>query len=90
MLEFSACAGDASGPTHPSNPTGTGQKVIDGLSGGSGTVDFTPFLPDTFERSGTCVNAPAPALSAVGLLVCALALLLLGTISLARVRRPTG
>jgi hypothetical protein len=36
--------GSVTGPTHPGNPGGTGNAVIDGSNGGSGTVDFLPFI----------------------------------------------
>ncbi len=42
--------GDASGPSHPNNPGGTGDAIIDGASGGSGTVDFEPWI-DTITHS---------------------------------------
>jgi len=42
--------GDASGPTHPTNPGGTGDAIIDGASGGSGVVHFDPWI-DTISHS---------------------------------------
>jgi hypothetical protein len=36
--------GDVSGPTHPSNPSGTGDKVVDGENGDKGTADFTQWI----------------------------------------------
>ena len=44
--------GDASGPTHPSNPSGSGDAIIDGFSGGFGAVDFDPWI-DTIAHSAT-------------------------------------
>jgi len=35
---------DSSGPTHPNNPGGSGDLVQDGANGGSGTVDYDPWI----------------------------------------------
>ena len=70
--------GSASGPTHPSNPTGTGDSVVDGTNGGAGTVNFMPFLDSNWEVNPHCRFQPAPALGHVGLALCALGLLLFG------------
>ena len=53
--------GDASGPTHPDNPDGAGDAVIDSANGGAGTVDFTPWI-DTITASATVdpVNVGQP------------------------------
>lgn len=42
--------GSTTGPQHPTNPSGTGNPVIDGANGGSGTVTFIPFI-DTIKTS---------------------------------------
>ena len=76
--------GSASGPTHPSNPNGTGDLIKDGANGGAGTVNFTPFLPTTAETSAHCRSLPAPALDGWGLAVCGLGLLLFGCAVLTR------
>ena len=44
--------GDASGPTHPTNPGGTGDAIIDGASDASGVVHFDPWI-DTITHSAT-------------------------------------
>ncbi len=46
--------GNASGPTHPDNGAGTGQTVIDGDNGGSGTVDFDPFVTQFVSGADAC------------------------------------
>ncbi len=74
--------GAATGPTHPNNPGGTGDLVQDGTNGGAGAVDFSPFLGGRFEFIAECGGHPAsqaPLLSTSGLVLCALALLLLGS-----------
>jgi len=43
--------GTASGPTHPNNPTGTGDEVRDSANGNAGTFDFDPWI-DTISGSG--------------------------------------
>lgn len=40
--------GAASGPTHPSNPGGSGDEVFDAGNGSQGTADFTPWI-DTID-----------------------------------------
>jgi hypothetical protein len=53
--------GHTSGPTHPSNPGGAGDTVVDGANGGTGAVDFTPPIdtitagaaPDPVDLGGT-------------------------------------
>jgi hypothetical protein len=44
--------GDTTGPTHPNNAGGTGETVVDGSNGGSGTVDYTPWI-DTVNGSAS-------------------------------------
>jgi len=44
--------GNVSGPTHPSNPGGSGDAIIDGFSGGFGAVDFDPWI-DTIAHSAS-------------------------------------
>jgi hypothetical protein len=36
--------GDASGPTHPGNAGGSGDTIIDGTNGGSGTIHYSPWI----------------------------------------------
>jgi len=52
--------GDASGPTHPGNAGGTGDSVVDGGNGGSGTVDFDPWV-DTISGSADAATAGSPS-----------------------------
>ncbi len=44
--------GVASGPTHPSNPGGTGDEIWDGSNKASGAVDYTPWI-DALDASAT-------------------------------------
>ncbi len=39
--------GNATGPTHPNNPGGSGDSVVDSANTGSGTVTYDPFLTGT-------------------------------------------
>jgi hypothetical protein len=54
--------GNATGPTHPGNATGTGEDVLDGANpgtlGAQGTVDFAPWI-DTTTGSGSAVVGQA-------------------------------
>lgn len=58
--------GAATGPTHPSNATGTGDDVLDGANPGTltaqGTVDFSPFI-STSSGSGSAVVGQASTIS---------------------------
>lgn len=76
--------GAASGPMHPGNPAGTGDSIVDGANGGSGTVDFEPFLTVPSADSAVCHPRGAPALGAPALAVLVLALLVLPAWRLAR------
>lgn len=53
--------GAPTGPTHPSNPTGTGDSVVDSANGGAGTVDFTPRLTFPAATETPCSPQPVPA-----------------------------
>ncbi|MCP4537091.1 MAG: hypothetical protein GY832_08080 [Chloroflexi bacterium] len=53
--------GDTSGPTHPSNVGGSGDTVVDGSNGGSGTVDFGPWI-DTISGSAAPTAPGNPSL----------------------------
>lgn len=63
--------GDATGPSHPDNPPGTGDAVLDSATGHSGTVDYSGFLTQAATQadcleggSGTPQEAHAvPALN---------------------------
>lgn len=46
--------GAASGPTHPNNPGGAGDTVIDAANGGAGVVQFDPWI----ETVTASVNPP--------------------------------
>ena len=83
--------GSPSGPTHPSNPAGTGDSIVDGANGGAGTVDFIPFLIRSAAESGQCATDPVPALDTTALAVLLFALFLLPARRLARARlaRPS-
>ena len=76
--------GSPTGPTHPSNPAGTGDTIRDAANGGSGTVDFEPFLTIPASQSGQCVVRPAPLLDRRGLLALLLGLFVLASLRLAR------
>ncbi len=54
--------GNATGPTDPANPGGTGDSIIDGSNGGIGIVNFTPFLttPAPFAPDCTPVVTDLP------------------------------
>ena len=51
--------GAASGPTHPGNPPGTGDPVVDSANGGGGTVDFDPWI-DTIGGSAGAATIGQP------------------------------
>jgi hypothetical protein len=78
--------GDPSGPTHPSNPGGTGDAIRDGANGGAGTVLFGGFLgaPATDEDCPRVALVEVLALGPLGLGLLALAL---AVTALARLRR---
>jgi hypothetical protein len=69
--------GSESGPTHPSNPGGTGDPIADGANGGAGTVIFKPFLTEETFRSAFCQARGAPALGGPGLALVVLMFLFL-------------
>jgi hypothetical protein len=50
--------GNASGPMHPTNPPGTGDRVIDSWPLTTDVVDFTPWLPT--DPGPPCPAAPPP------------------------------
>ena len=52
--------GAATGPTHPSNPSGGGDAVLDGDNGGAGTVDFDPWI-DTITGSAEAATEGSPS-----------------------------
>ncbi|MEM1203772.1 MAG: right-handed parallel beta-helix repeat-containing protein [Acidobacteriota bacterium] len=68
--------GAPDGPTHPGNPAGTGDLVSDGLAGGSGVVQWLPFLtaPATPDDCPAFV-VDVPAVTPTGLALLALALI---------------
>jgi hypothetical protein len=51
--------GSPTGPTHPANPGGVGQKIIDARDGanGGGIVNFTPFLTTSPLPASTTTTA---------------------------------
>lgn len=69
--------GSETGPNHPTNPTGTGNPIIDGANGGFGTVIFQPFLAAPVAESAFCSPRGAPAVGWTGLALLALTLFVL-------------
>jgi hypothetical protein len=69
--------GAASGPTHPNNPGGSGDPIVDGANGGSGTVIFDPFLMSPSAQSAFCQLHGAPVMQGPGLVLLVLGLLIL-------------
>lgn len=58
--------GSPSGPTHPSNPAGRGDRVYDGATGGIGAVSFAGFIAASVVQTANAVQVPAmPALGLV-------------------------
>ena len=58
--------GDASGPTHPDNPSGIGDQVRDGaVAGHEGTADYDPWI-DTITGSGDAATQGQPTVVAFG------------------------
>lgn len=73
---------DPSGPTHPGNPGGTGDLVIDSANGGAGIVDYSGFLGEP-ASAADCPqripeSVPVPTMSRGGLVVLAIALMMMG------------
>ena len=48
--------GDKRGPTHPENPAGWGDTVVDADSGGMGEVEFRPFLKHPVRTKLDCAD----------------------------------
>ncbi|MEM7050439.1 MAG: hypothetical protein AAF604_12310 [Acidobacteriota bacterium] len=69
--------GDANGPTHPGNPAGSGDLVLDGPAGGMGLASWDPFLgvPAAAEDCPAVVQPlEVPVLPRGGLLLLAVLL----------------
>ena len=70
----------ATGPTHPGNPNGTGDQVVDFANGGTGDVNYSGFLsqPATdAECPELLIEAvPVPALSQYGIVLLLFGMLL--------------
>lgn len=85
--------GDASGPTHPANPGGTGDPVLDGASGAAGTVDYASFLAQSATIDDCALGLPAPVsvptLDPIARALLLTTLLLIGLFALSAVR-PAG
>jgi hypothetical protein len=79
--------GDPSGPTHPSNPGGSGDTIQDGANGGAGNVVFVPFLSVSASQAESCATKGVPALDARALAALVLALLFFPARRLARRER---
>ena len=67
--------GDPTGPTHPGNPGGSGDAVLDGATGDAGSVDYGGFLaqPATADDCPEGVPGPVgvPMLGRAGLVLLA-------------------
>ncbi len=63
--------GASTGPTYPSNPTGTGDSIV---LAGAGSVDFEPFLTLPVAASEVCGPQAAPVLSGSSLVLALLVL----------------
>lgn len=63
--------GAASGPTHPGNPGGTGDAVLDAANGGAGVVDYSGFLaaPATAEACPAMAVTEIPTAGGFGLVL---------------------
>lgn len=68
--------GSASGPTHPSNPAGRGDRVYDGATGGIGLIGFAGFVASSAVPVQEVLQVPA--LGNIGMLVLASLLVLAG------------
>ena len=50
--------GDTSGPTHPGNAGGNGDPVIDAANGGTGNVEYLPFLTGMATQDDCLTGIP--------------------------------
>jgi hypothetical protein len=78
--------GDASGPTHPGNPAGTGDEVLDAANGAAGTVNYADFLAQP-ATAGDCARGiaqplPVPTLDAPARSLMLLIMLAIGLLAL--------
>jgi hypothetical protein len=83
--------GTGSGPTHPDNPGGNGDVVLDSATGSAGTVDYSGFLSQA-ATAADCPQqiadaVPVPALSMQGLGMLFIGLMLTGGFVHRRSRR---
>ncbi|MGE0640220.1 MAG: hypothetical protein AB7G12_13700 [Thermoanaerobaculia bacterium] len=78
--------GDASGPTHPANPGGSGDTIHDAASGFAGTVSFLPFL-DVEATAADCPRVEPQEIPALGPSGLAALAVLFALLVLARLRR---
>jgi hypothetical protein len=76
--------GSPTGPTHPGNPKGTGDPIVDGQNGGAGIVDFEPFLTLPVGAAEVCGPQAAPALSGSALVLSLFVLIITAALGLAR------
>ena len=80
---------DASGPIHPGNPGGVGDRVLDGSNGGVGSVDYSNFLaqPATdAECPELLIEAvPVPVIGTTSFIILMLGFLIFGCLQLKRV-----
>ncbi len=83
--------GDPSGPTHPGNPGGIGDGVIDSANGGTGMVDYSGFLANP-ASDADCLRpvveaVSVPTTSPAGIVALMLGLLMLAWLSRSSIRK---
>lgn len=82
--------GDPSGPTHPGNPGGIGDVVVDSANGGTGVVDYSGFLADP-ASDADCPQpifeaVPVPTMTPVGMLMLILGLVMIAWLGRSSIR----
>lgn len=82
--------GDPSGPTHPGNPGGIGDVVIDSANAGTGVVDYSGFLADPASDADCpqpVVEAlPVPTMNPVGMVMLILGFLIFAWLARSSIR----
>ncbi|REJ82783.1 MAG: right-handed parallel beta-helix repeat-containing protein [Acidobacteria bacterium] len=79
--------GAASGPTHPGNPSGTGDVVLDAANGGVGVVSWSPFLVAPATADDCPVLVPVTEIPTLGSTAAAVLALLMALAATAVLRR---
>lgn len=83
--------GDVSGPIHPGNPGGIGDRVLDAANGGVGVVDYSRFLGQPAVEAdcpqGLIEALPVPVIGPKAMMLLILGLLIIAGLS---VRRMSG